>query len=147
MDFLRPEGRLHIEFFEPGEPVRTLHASNSVVLGGLRWMASKLSGGYATTIGSIAIGRGTRETVPGDIYMQAETARQTLTSTHTTETVADGPSAAFVTTFGGGVGTGNLTELGLFLHDGTLVARAVIPQQFKGETTSMRIKWSITLKP
>lgn len=147
MDFIRPEGRLHIEFFEPGQPVRTLHVTNNVVIGGLRWMAARLGGTSAESTGKMALGNGSSAVSIGDSSLQAETARQSLTAIETAEPVANEPAAVYTTTFAAGLGTGNVSEMGLFLTGGVLVARAVIPSQPKSSTTSMRIKWSITFKP
>lgn len=133
-------GQLHIQFFENGAPTHDLHVKNLVVDSGLNWMAARLAGG-GDSIATMGIGIGTNAAAAGDTALQAQVARLAAAA------VASGKTLVSQVTFEAGSGTGNITELALFLASGGLYARTVIPAQPKGSTTSMQVKWTITLNP
>ncbi len=137
---VRATGQLHIQFFENGVPSHDLHVKNLVVDSGLNWMAARLAGG-GDNIGVMAIGIGTNAVAAGDTGLQAEIVRLAAPA------VASGKTLVSDIRFEAGSGTGNITELALFLTSGALYARTVIPAQPKGSNTSMQVRWTITLNP
>lgn len=143
MDSLvRASGQLHIEFLDQsGNLIDELWVKNIVVALGLTWMAQRLANTSNDTIAMMAIGDGSIPTAPGDYALTHETKRLATTVTP----AVSPPSFVAVTTFNAGDGTGVVSELGLFLLSGTLLAHAVIPAQPKSSTTSMRISWTISL--
>jgi hypothetical protein len=123
--------------------VRVINTPNKVVDLGLIYLAAKIISPYETrTIKSMRIGTSSQPVSSSDQDVVAEVAENNLGNL----TASGGTISAF-STFGEGVGTASITELGLFLSDGTLLARTVIPVQTKSSTTSMDVVWTITLQP
>lgn len=148
MDAVRVSGRLHIEFMDRnGRVERVVKIRNRVVSTGLRWIADRIINGAAgQSMTYMAIGDSSTAVAPADIGLAHETARVQLETTAREEATVGEPSSNYTAFFDVGTGTGNVTELALFLSNGTCVARTVIPVQAKSSTTSIRVKWTITLK-
>jgi hypothetical protein len=149
MDAVRISGRLRIEFMDRnGRVERVVKIRNRVVSTGLRWIVDRiLNGAVGPSMTYMSIGDSTTAVLPTDTGLAHETARVQLETVPVREEATVGePSANYTAFFDVGTGTGNVTELALFLSDGTCVARTVIPVQVKSSTTSIRVKWTITLK-
>lgn len=145
---LSVSGQVQLEFLDrDGNVLQTQH-HNQVVYGGLKWVVDRIINGNAgTTVGFIAMGDGTTPTTPNDVALAHETARMALLAPGVREEVIlDRPSANYTAMFDVGTGTGNVTELGLFLASGVMAARTVFSTQIKSSTTSIRVKWTLTLK-
>lgn len=148
---LRITGRLHIEFLnEFGVVERVVETPNRVVAVGLRWIVDLMRGlvypAIAAGVTNMAIGDGSTAVAATDSALAHETARKSVDETAREEATLYEPSANYTAFFDVGVGTGNVSELALLLSNGQVLARTVIPTQAKSSTTSIRVKWTITLK-
>lgn len=148
MDKVSISGRLHIEFMDrDGKVERVVKTKNRVVNTGLRWMADRIINGAAgQSMTYMALGDSSTAVDPANTGLAHETVRVQLETTSREEATAGEPSSNYTAFFDVGSGTGNVTELALFLSNGVCVARTVIPSQAKSSTTSIRVKWTITLK-
>lgn len=143
MDAVRPVGQLEIDVYEDGQFSHRTEVKNLVVAGGLRWIANMLSNRGGPSLNGMAVGAGNAAVNKYDQGLQSQLALSAAT-TGVEEVTTGSPSLVINAFFDAGVGTGTVTELALFLDNGTMVARTVIPGQPKGSTTSIRVKWTIT---
>lgn len=121
---------------------QTLRVNNRVVNSGLIAIARNMIYRDYALMSQMACGYGTRPVDGADTGLASETARTKLTYGN-----YYGASLSFNATFGEGIGTGNVSELALFMGDGGLFARTVIPNQYKSDTTTMDVTWTITFIP
>ena len=93
-------------------------------------------------ISHMAIGAGTTSPVVGNTTMESSLARAVLTSFTSSTNVVTA-----VASFAGGLGTGAITEAGLFNHvtTGTMLCRTTFPVVNKGAGDSIAITWAITV--
>lgn len=115
---------------------------NLVVTVGKEWIASRMVGTAANTMGYMAVGTDSTAPAAGNTTLGAEVARVAVTSqTASTNTVT------YVATFGAGTGTGALTEAGLFNANsaGTMLSRTTYSVINKGSGDEMTITWVITV--
>lgn len=116
--------------------------NNLVVNSGLDFIASRMKDGTATAMSNMAVGSGTTAAAAGDTALESELGRAALTST----TVTDN-AVAYVATFGAGVGTGAVTEAGIFNAGagGDMLCRTVFSVVNKAADDSLQITWTVTL--
>ena len=115
---------------------------NLVVTTGKNWIASRMAGTSSNVMGYMAVGTDSTAPAVGNTTLGAEVARVALTSTTpSTNTVT------YVATFGAGVGTGALTEAGLFnaASVGTMLSRTTYSVINKGSGDEMTVTWVITV--
>lgn len=115
---------------------------NLVVTVGKNWIASRMVGTAANTMGYMAVGTDSTSPAAGNTTLGAEVARVAVTSqTASTNTVT------YVATFGAGTGTGALTEAGLFNANtsGTMLSRTTYSVINKGSGDEMTVTWVITV--
>jgi hypothetical protein len=123
--------------------VRVINTPNKVVDTGLQFLATRAVSPYETRkIDYMAIGTSSQPVAGTDTALVALAASEPLTGLS-----ASGGVITATCSFNEGVGTADITELGLFLNDDTLFARTVIPVQTKSSTTSMDVVWTITFQP
>lgn len=137
-DGLKMKGRLTIALND--EVVQEV--DNLVVTTGKNYVASRMKDATATAMSHMAIGTGSTAAAAGDTALGSESARTALTSTTVTNN-----EVAYVDTFGAGVGTGAITEAGLFNASsaGTMLCRTVFSVVNKGADDSMTITWTVTV--
>ena len=123
--------------------------TNLVVTDGLNLICSRLKDATANVPSHMAIGTGTTAAAAGDSALGTEAsggsyARQSV-GTPTLNTT--NKSIQFQSTFGAGVGTGAITESGIFnaSTSGDLLARVVFSAVNKGASDSLQITHTITL--
>lgn len=89
----------------------------------------------------MAIGSGTAAAAAGDTALGSELARVALTATVT------GNSIKYVGTWNAGVGTGSVSEAGVFnaASGGTMLCRSVFSALDKAADDSLQIEWTVTL--
>ena len=138
------KGDLHIVIKDAltGEVKVDRLEKNLVVTVGKDWIASRMVGTAANTMGYMAVGTDSTAPAAGNTTLGAEVARVAVTSqTASTNTVT------YVATFGAGVGTGALTEAGLFNANtaGTMLSRTTYSVINKGSGDEMTITWVITV--
>ena len=138
------KGDLHIVIKDAltGEVKIDRLEKNLVVTVGKDWIASRMVGTAANTMGYMAVGTDSTAPAAGNTTLGAEVARVAVTSqTASTNTVT------YVATFGAGTGTGALTEAGLFNANtaGTMLSRTTYSVINKGSGDEMTVTWVITV--
>jgi hypothetical protein len=140
---LNVTGKLQIELFDGFGGLKSSETvDNLVVTSGLSYIASRIKDATATAMSHMAIGSGTSAAILADTTLGTELGRVALTSTTvSTNTVT------YVATFGAGVGTGAITEAGLFNASsaGTMLCRTVFAVVTKGASDSLVITWIVTI--
>tara|TARA_B100000925_G_scaffold220975_1_gene169764 strand:- start:1424 stop:1891 length:468 start_codon:yes stop_codon:yes gene_type:complete len=123
--------------------------TNLVVTDGLNLICSRLKDATANAPSHMGIGTGTTAAAAGDSALGTEAsggsyARQSV-GTPTLNTT--NKSIQFQSTFGAGVGTGAITESGIFnaSTSGDMLARVVFSAVNKGASDSLQITHTITL--
>lgn len=127
-----------------GKVIETKEIKNLVVTTGLNYIASRIKDATATAMTHMAVGTGATAATLGDTTLGAEvgSSRTALTSTTvSTNTIQ------YACTFGAGVGTGALTEAGVFnaASAGTMLCRTVFSAINKAPGDSLTITWTITI--
>tara|TARA_R100001244_G_scaffold56571_1_gene48221 strand:+ start:971 stop:1393 length:423 start_codon:yes stop_codon:yes gene_type:complete len=114
---------------------------NLVVTAGKNWVADRMNNAN-TVMSHMSIGTGTNAAAAGDTTLQTELVRTTLTST----TVLNN-TIAYVDSYAAGVGTGAITEAGIFdaSSGGDMLSRTVFSVVNKSVNDSMTITWTITV--
>lgn len=143
-DHVTITGALLIEVFDKdGLLKERVYLKNLVVTTGKNHMAARLVG-TPTAMGWMALGTGTNAPAVGDTGLQTEIAGSRIT-------IASATSAAnvvtFSTTFGAGIGTGAVTEAGIFNASsaGTMLSRVTFSVVSKGPSDTMSITWTISV--
>jgi hypothetical protein len=146
-DFLKPTGKVRVEVRgEDGVLKDEKLIDNIVTNAGRNWLW--LMGTAATPpahMGWMALGTGTTAAAITDVALQTETA-STRTATTSIGTVASTQSQ-WACTFPPGVGTGAITEAGIFNASsaGTILAHVVFGSITKAAGDTLTITWTITL--
>ena len=137
-DSLKMEGHLSIKVND--EVIQEV--PNLVVTAGKGFVASRMKDATTNAMSHMSIGTNTASAAAGNTGLGAEAARVALTST----TVSSN-TITYVATFGTGVGTGAITEAGLFnaSSSGTMLCRTVFAVVNKGSSDSMTITWTVTV--
>ena len=114
---------------------------NLVVTAGKNYVADRIKNN-STVMSHMAIGTGTAAAAAGNTALGSESARTALTSS----TVTDN-EIVYVDTFAAGVGTGAITEAGIFnaSSGGTMLCRTVFSVVNKGASDAMTITWTVTV--
>ncbi len=117
---------------------------NLVVTAGRTFIASRMKDATSTVMSHMSLGTGSTAAVIGDTVLGTEVAgsRVALTST-----VASTNTIVYVATFGSNVGTGAITEAGIFNASsaGTMLCRTVFAVVNKAAGDTMNITWTITV--
>lgn len=135
-------GALVIELRDENGVIKeTRTLKNLVVSTGRALIAARMCNNSSNFISHMAVGTGAVAPALGDTVLGAEAARVALTSA-----TPSGNVATYVATFGAGVGTGALTEAGLFnaVSAGTLACRVTFSVVNKAAGDSMTITWTLT---
>ena len=143
---LQVVGKLRIVITDAqGQVKDDRQVNNTVMTVGKTFIASRMAGVASNVMSHMAIGSGsTNPTDPAQTALATELGRVALG-------VAGGsPSANVVTytgTFGAGVGTGSVTEAGIFNASsaGTMLCRVVFGVVTKGASDTMAITWTVTV--
>jgi hypothetical protein len=115
---------------------------NLIVQAGKNYLAGGVIGSLTQPFIQMALGTGTTSPTTGDTALQAQLVRQAFTTSSVSANVA-----TISTTFGAGVGTGALTEAGIFNATvaGVMLSRVVFSVVNKASTDVLTITWSITI--
>lgn len=135
-------GTLQIKLYGPdGQLKQEQNVPNLVVTTGRGYIAGRMVG-TPTAMSHMAIGSGTAAPAVGDTTLGTELGRVSLTSS-----VAAAAVVTYVASFGAGVGTGAVTEAGLFNAGsaGTMLCRTTYAVVNKGADDSLSITWTITV--
>jgi len=140
---LKASGTLHIVVTDhAGNIKEEQKITNLVVTVGKEFVASRMIGVASNVMSHLAIGSGTTAAVVGNTTLGNELTRVALTSS-----LASSNTAIYSATFGLGVGTGAVTEAGIFnaASSGTMLCRTVFSVINKSILDSMVITWTITI--
>jgi hypothetical protein len=140
---IKVSGRLQIKIFdESGNLKDERDLNNLVVTTGKNFIASRMVGTASAVMSHMAVGSGTSSPVVGDTALGGELGRASLTSGTATNAVA-----TYVATFNAGIGTGAVTEAGLFNSGvgGTMLCRTVFAVVNKGAADTMTVTWTVTI--
>ena len=112
---------------------------NLVVTAGKNYVADRIKNN-STVMSHMAIGTGSTAAAAGNTALGSESARTALTSS----TVSSN-EIVYVDTFAAGVGTGAITEAGIFnaSSGGTMLCRTVFSVVNKGASDAMTITWTV----
>jgi hypothetical protein len=128
---------------ENGKIKQDVTVPNLVVDVGLAYIASRMKDTTEAAMTHMAVGSGTTDPAAGDTALEAQLgSRVGLTSTTVTANAIE-----YVATFGAGVGTGAITEAGIFNDStsGTMLCRTEFDVINKGSADSMTITWTVTI--
>ena len=142
-ELLKAKGRLSIQNTGPDGKVKDERTvDNLVVTSGLGYIASRMKDATASVMSHMAIGSGTATAAAGNTALGTELGRVALTST-----TVSGNGVSYVATFGPAVGTGAVTEAGLFngATSGTMLCRTVFSVVNKDAGDTMSITWTVTI--
>ena len=143
LENIKATGRLDIVVRDENGNVKDTRAvDNLVVTAGLGFIASRMKDATATAMSHMALGSGAVAAAAGNTALGSELGRAALTSTTVT-----GAQVQYVANFGAGVGTGAVTEAGIFNASsaGTMLCRTVFSVVNKEATDTMSITWTVTL--
>jgi len=135
-------GKVHVAVTNERGEVVEQRAANLVVTTGKNFTASRMVGVASNVMSHMAIGEGATAAVVGDTTLQTELARVALTAATATTNVV-----TYTATFGVGVGTGAVTEAGIFNASsaGTMLCRVVFAVVNKGANDTIAITWTVTV--
>jgi hypothetical protein len=140
---IKAVGKLNVVLRDnDGNVKESFDVENLVVTSGLGFIVSRMKDTTATAMSHMAIGSGTSAAAAGNTALGTELGRVTLTST-----TVNSNTIVYVAAFGAGVGTGAVTEAGVFNAGsaGTMLCRTVFAVVNKAALDSMQITWTITL--
>lgn len=135
-------GALQVTLTGPdGNVKQELNIHNLVVTTGKQFIAARMVG-TPTAMSHMAVGSGTVDPVVGDTTLGSELGRVALTSG-----TATGAVVTYVASFNAGVGTGAVTEAGIFnaSSGGTMLCRTEFAVVNKGADDALSITWTITV--
>lgn len=143
---VNPSGQVSIEIYSPdGKLKDKVNIPNLVVQTGRNYIASRMNDTAQTTVMShMAVGSGSTAATLGDTVLGTELTRVALDSDNTVDNVI-----TYVATYAPGVGTGAITEAGIFndatANTGDLLCRTTFLVVNKAIDDSMVITWTVTI--
>ena len=145
LETLKATGALRVVITdEQGVVKEDVQLKNLVVNTGLNYIVSRMKDTTATAMSHMEVGTGTTAAAAADTALGTAIAgsRTALTST----TVSSN-TITYVASFAAGVGTGAVTEAGIFNASsaGTMLCRTVFPVVNKQAGDSMTVTWTVTV--
>lgn len=127
---------------ESGQIKHEQEIKNLVVTAGKAFIASRMKDTTKGAMSHMAVGSGTTAANVADTTLGTELGRVSLTSTTVTTN-----NVAYVATFPAGIGTGAITEAGIFNNGsaGDLLCRTVFSVINKGAADTLGITWTVTV--
>lgn len=136
-------GTLHLVLRDETGAIKSeFSTKNLVVTTGKNFLASRAAGTAQAVMSHMAIGSGTVAPVAANTTLGTELGRVGLTSSNVTNNTIQ-----YVATFGAGVGTGAVTEAGIFnaASAGTMLNRTTFSVINKSASDTLTITWNLTL--
>lgn len=123
-----------------------LDVNNTVLTLGKEWIAQRCTGEMSTLVTHLAVGTSSTAVAVGQTGLIAESTRVALNAAGAVKP-ANKNVMRYEATFAAGVGTGALTEAGLFTaaFAGICVARTVFAVKNKGADDVFTVVWEITI--
>ncbi len=129
---------------EKGDVTKEVIVPNTVVTAGKGFIASRMKDATATAMSHMELGTGSTGAVVANTTLETviTSSRTALTSSTVTTN-----SVAYVATFGAGVGTGAVTEAGIFNASsaGTMLCRTTFSVINKAAADTLGITWTVTV--
>lgn len=144
-DNVKPSGSLSLEFFSSdGLLLRRVELDNLVVSSGLAWLADRCLGN-GQPISHVGVGGSSSAAAASNTGLFQELGRGAVTQSLRVTTAVSNDTLQYTATLAPGVGTGSLTEAGLFTaaSGGTMVTRTTFAAQAKISTETLVITWKI----
>lgn len=144
-DFVKAEGKVTLVLTgSDGAVKETREVENLVVQVGLNYIASRMKDATATAMTHMEVGTSSTAASLAQTTLVAAVSASRTALTSTTVTTS---SVAYACTFGAGVGTGALTEAGIFNASsaGTMLCRTVFSVINKGAADTLTITWTIAV--
>ena len=141
-DDIKMTGRLSIRLYDKfGNLKDSRDIDNLVVTAGKTFIAARMVG-VPTAMSHMALGSGAVAPAAGDTTLGTELGRAALSSG-----TSAGAVATYAASFAAGVGTGAVTEAGIFNASvaGTMLARTTFAVVNKGASDSMTVSWAVTV--
>lgn len=147
---IKTTGSLHIVLTdENGNIKEEKIVPNLVVNTGRAYITGRMLGTPATVMSHMEVGTSSTIASAGQTALVSPVAssRTALTSTTQQTTTTTNDSIRFICTFPAGVGTGSLTEAGIFdsASAGNMLCRSVFSTISKTGSDTLTITWTITL--
>jgi|APCry1669192062_1035393.scaffolds.fasta_scaffold12691_2 hypothetical protein len=141
---IKVTGLVTVELFGPDGKIKEQTQSNLVTTVGKQFIVSRMFDTSQTVMNYMSVGTSTTAAAVGDTTLGAEISGSRTANTSNTYT---GTTGTYVCTLGAGVGTGAVTEAGIFNASsaGTMLAHTVFSVVNKGALDSMSITWAITI--
>lgn len=139
-DDIKSTGRVHIELIRADGTATTEVVDNLVVDSGLAWIAARLTGSPAP-MDHMAIGSNGTAPEYWNTGLYAEVQPRVALTASTS-----GRTTTYSATFGPGVATGTVSELGIFnaSSGGTMLNRVVFSPRQKGPEDTVKVTWTVT---
>lgn len=146
-DSIKAKGVLQLTLIDENGNVKQQDEHNLVVNSGLAYIASRMVNTTNGIMSHMAVGSNTTAATAENSALGAQLARVVLDSSTLVTTAATNDSVQYVATFAAGVGTGAVTEAGVFndATAGILLCRTVFPVINKGELDTLVITWKVTV--
>ena len=137
-------GLVTLQITGPDGVVKEQRQTNLVTTVGKNFIVARMFDTSQTVMGYMAVGSNTTAAAVGDTTLGTEISGSRTAVSSATYTGATG---TYVATLGAGVGTGAVTEAGIFNASsaGTMLAHTVFSVVNKGALDSMSITWAITI--
>jgi hypothetical protein len=147
VDQIKPKGEVTFTLTGPDGVVKETRTENLVVSTGRAFIASRMKDATAAAMTHLAVGTGAVAAAAANTALGTELARVALSSTTLVTTTVTNDSIQYLASFGAGVGTGAITEAGLFnaASAGTMAARTVFGVVTKGADDTLAITWKIVI--
>ena len=143
IETLKATGELLIEVRnEQGQLVEKRHVPNMVVTVGKNWIVDRMLSNGSAVMSHMAVGSGNTAPALGQTALTNQLARIPFNSINQV-----GNTVTFVAVYNAGVGTGSLTEAGIFnaATNGTMLARTTFGTLTKASGDVVTVSWTITI--
>lgn len=143
IETLKATGELLIEVRnEQGHLVEKRHVPNMVVTVGKNWIVDRMLSNGSAVMSHMAVGSGNTAPALGQTALTNQLARIPFNSINQV-----GNTVTFVAVYNAGVGTGSLTEAGIFnaATNGTMLARTTFGTLTKASGDVVTVSWTITI--
>lgn len=152
-DSINVFGNLNIVLKDKTNNVKQeVNVPNLVVASGKAYIAKRMANpasSNSNVMSQMAIGSGTGTPVTSDVTLGTETGRVALTSNTSAPSGFLANTIQYQATFGAGVGTGSVSEAGIFTQgasdNGTMLCRTSFTPLNKLASDSISITWNITV--
>lgn len=139
-DNISINGHVKAELYEQDNLIQRVEQPNLVVDTGKSFLVNRILNNDESLINKIAIGSGTAVPLDSDTVL----GNQTGVTTILFKQIEDTNVLVFISTFPEGVGSGDITEVGLLADDNTLICRTTFNTPFNKQPSQfLNITWKL----